>query len=76
MERYFVNQKNHNSVTIGGVRRLKEFTTTYLLVSVAGAEIRVVGDKLSIAAFHENEINIKGKIENVETIKTSTRGAV
>lgn len=76
MERYFVNQKNHNQVIIGGVRRLKEFASDMLVLTVAGAEIQVKGDKLVIASFHGNEIIIKGKIENVETIKTSTKGLV
>ena len=75
MEKYFVNQRNHNSVTIGGVRRLKEFSPTELIIGVAGAEIRVIGEKLKLASFHQNEINIAGKISNVETIKTATRGA-
>ena len=75
MERYFVNQKNHNQVIVGGVRRLKEFASDMLVLTVAGAEIHIKGDKLMIASFHANEIIIKGKIENVETIKTSTRGA-
>ena len=76
MERFFVNQRNHNALTIGGIRKLKEFTTTELVVGVAGAEIRVTGEKLSIASFHQNEINIAGKIGNVETVKTATRGPV
>jgi len=76
MERYFINQKNHTTATIGGVRRLKEFTPELIQVGVFGADIRIVGEKLSIASFHENEINVTGKIANIETIKTSTRGGI
>jgi len=68
VEKYFVNQKNNTAVTIGGVRMLSEFTPELIIVAVNGAKIQTTGQNLKIANFSENEIEITGKIENVETI--------
>jgi len=72
MEKYFVRQKNNAAVTIGGVKILKEFTPEMISVGCNGAQINVIGQKLKIARFDENEIEIVGKIENVETTQTKS----
>ena len=73
MERFFINQKNNNSVIIGGVRVLAEFSPEQVIVGVVGAQIVVVGEKLKIARFDENEICVAGKILNVETLGRGAR---
>jgi len=73
VERYFVNQKNNQTVVIGGVRLLTDFTPELIVVAVNGAQIQTTGQKLKIARFDENEIEITGNIENVETISTRKR---
>jgi hypothetical protein len=65
---FFVNQENNTHVTIGGVKALKDFMPDLVCVGVAGGQVNVVGQKLKIARFDENEIEVTGKIENVETI--------
>ena len=75
MEKYFVNQKNHNFAVIGGVVKLKEFSSEEVLVAVSGADISVSGNKLLIDYFNSNEIGIKGKIEVITTIKKSRGSA-
>lgn len=67
MERFFVNQTNNNSVTVGGVRKLAEFDRSRVVMAVVGGMITVLGDGLKIARFDENEICISGKIASVET---------
>ena len=67
MERYFINQTNNTAVVIGGIRVLSEFTTDIIVVTVYGAQITVTGTGFKIARFDENEIEVTGKIENVET---------
>ena len=52
---------------------LKEFTTEIISVSVGGAVVTVSGQKLKIARFDENEIEITGRIESVETSSTTKR---
>ena len=57
-------------VTIGGVKTLKDFLPEIVSVGVTGGgQVNVTGQKLKIARFDENEIEITGKIENVETIR-------
>ena len=73
MQQYFLNQKNNNHVIIGGVRILKEFGAELISVGVGAGQINVIGQKLKIARFDENEIEITGKIENVETILSRKR---
>lgn len=72
MSNYFINQKNNN-VIIGDVKNLTEFSSENVSVNVGGATINVVGQKLVLARFNENEIEIAGKVENVETINTRKR---
>ena len=73
VDRYFVNQKNNSCVIIGGVRMLTDFSPEQIIVAVNGAQINTVGQNLKIARFDENEIEIIGKIENVETILSRKR---
>ena len=68
MRKYFINQHDNTSLIVGGVKMLKEFTTELISVGVVGGQICINGQKLKIARFDENEIEIVGKIENVETI--------
>ena len=67
MERFFVNQINNNSIIIGGVKKLTEFDSSRVVVAVVSGIVTVLGDKLKIARFDENEICINGKIASVET---------
>jgi len=69
MERFFVSQKNAESVVIGGVRLLREFSPEQVVVSVAGGTVTVSGGKLFLARFDENEIEVAGKIRDVTTDK-------
>ena len=72
MQAFFVNQKNNTHVVIGGVKVLKDFLPEIVSVGVVGGgQVNVTGQKLKIARFDENEIEIAGKIENVETIRAS-----
>jgi len=73
VERYFVTQKNNNNLVIGGVYLLSEFTSELIAATVSGARIVITGQSLQIARFDENEIEITGKIENVETILSRKR---
>jgi hypothetical protein len=73
VERFFVNQVNNNSITVGGVRKLTEFDRTRMVVSVVGAQVTISGDGLKIARFDENEICIEGKISSVETTSSGVR---
>jgi len=73
MERFFVNQINNSNIIIGGVRMLKEFTPELIIVAVQGGHIHTQGQNLKIARFDENEIEITGKIENVETVASGKR---
>jgi len=73
VERFFVNQVNNTSVTVGGVRMLKEFATELVVVAVVGGHVHVSGQNLKIARFDENEIEVMGKIENVETVASGKR---
>ena len=50
---------------------LRDFTPELISVGVGGGQINVTGQKLKIARFDENEIEVVGKIENVETIARS-----
>jgi len=52
---------------------LKDFTTELIVVAVVGGSIHVTGQNLKIARFDENEIEIAGKIENVETVASGKR---
>jgi len=67
VERFFVNQINNNSIIIGGVKKLTEFDSSRVVVAVVSGIVTVLGDKLKIARFDENEICINGKIASVET---------
>ena len=69
MERFFINQKNNNSVVVGGVRVLTDFSPEQVIVRVPGAQVVVTGEKLKIARFDENEICVTGKVLNVGTNK-------
>lgn len=73
MERFFINQKNNSSVVIGGVRVLSEFSADQVVLGVPGGIVLVVGEKLKIASFDENEITVTGKISNVETVGRGAR---
>lgn len=73
MEHYLVKQKNADSVTVEGVRLLAEFSDELVVVTVNSARISVGGQKLKIVRFDENEIEITGKIGNVETITSRKR---
>jgi len=73
MERFFVNQINNVNVTVGGVKMLKEFTTEQIVIAVSGALVSVTGHSLKINRFDENEIEVTGKIENVETVSSGKR---
>lgn len=73
MDGFFVNQQSNTAVCIGGVRVLQDASTEQITVAVRGAVITVMGDKLKIARFDENEIEITGKIENVETMGSRKR---
>ena len=73
MERFFINQKNAEAVVIGGVRLLKEFSPEQVVVSVAGGTVCVSGEKLFLAGFSENEIEVCGKIRDVVTEKRGER---
>jgi len=72
-ERYFLTQKNNNALTIGGVRSLTDFTSEMVSVSVIGGTVTVTGMNLKIARFDANEIEITGKIENVENSVSGRR---
>ena len=67
MEKFFINQTNNAQIIIGGVKLLKEFSPEQITVSVVGGQVNVDGQGLKIAWFDENEMEITGKIENVET---------
>ena len=67
MERFFINQRNNDAVTIGGVRSLTDFSPEQIMVGVGGAFITVAGEKLRIRRFDENEIEITGKVASVIT---------
>ena len=73
MERYFINQINNSDVVIGGVRVLSEFSPEVVTVSVPGGQVRLTGTGLKIARFDENEIEVVGKIANVETVSHGKR---
>jgi hypothetical protein len=68
VERFFITQKNNNRVVVGGVRLLAEFDVERVVVKVHGGVITVTGTGLKIARFDENEIEITGKIINVESM--------
>lgn len=67
MHGFDINQISNKSVRIGGVRLLTDFTTEQVAVRVTGGVVTVTGEKLKIALFSENEIEITGVIANVET---------
>jgi len=67
VERFFIEQKNNSWVKIGGVRLLSDFTSEQIIVKVRAGAVSVTGEKLKIASFNENEIEITGKITGVET---------
>jgi len=67
MERFFINQKNNESVIVGGVRALREFCKEQIILSVIGKQVIIHGERLKIARFDENEIHVVGKISQVET---------
>jgi len=69
VERFFINQQNNNSVVVGGVRVLSEFSPEQVIVRVTGAQVVITGERLKIARFDENEIQVSGKISNVETLR-------
>ena len=64
---FFVNQDGATSATIGGVRLIKDFNDTQIVVSVKGGSVEVTGDNLEIVAFSENEVQVTGKIANITT---------
>ena len=68
-----MNQTNNSRLLVGGVKLLKDFTAELVVVSVVGGQVQVEGQNLRIARFDENEIEIIGKIENVETISSGKR---
>jgi len=72
VERFFIEQKNNQWVRVGGVRLLSEFTSEQIVVKVRAGSVAITGTKLKIASFNENEIEITGKISNVETIGGGT----
>ena len=67
MERFFINQRNNESVIVGGVRLLLEVSAETVLISVAGSRVEISGERLKIARFDENEICVTGKIGGVVT---------
>jgi len=73
VEHYLITQKNNQSIIVGGVRVLSEFSSEQVSVAVVGATVQVTGQRLKIARFNENEIEVTGKIENVETVQTRSR---
>ena len=73
MERFFINQSNDTVAIVGGVRMLSEFSPEQVVVAVHGAQVAIKGSNLKIARFDENEIEVLGKIENVETISSRKR---
>jgi hypothetical protein len=70
MSRFQIEQYGAGRVIIGGVRLLTEFSAETVVVRVAGGVVTVTGGKLSVARFDENEIEIIGVIQNVETNAT------
>ena len=68
MERFFINQRNNESIIVGGVRLLLEVSSEQILLSVAGARVEISGTRLKIARFDENEICIVGKISGVNYV--------
>jgi sporulation protein YqfC len=68
VERFFIEQKNNQWVKVGGVRLLSEFSPEQIIVKVRAGSVSVSGAGLKIATFNENEIEITGKISNVETM--------
>ena len=66
-EQFFIRQDGTRKILIGGVRTLGEFTHEAVSISCLGGAVRVLGQKLKIARFDENEIEISGKIESLET---------
>ena len=66
---YFINQKGNKSALIGGVRQLKEFLPTEIELRVIGGTVKIIGERLTIEHFDENEIYVKGKIDSIITEK-------
>jgi len=61
----FIHQEA-NRVVIGGVRSLQDFNPDSLTVRVKGGSVTVTGSRLEIARLDEDEMEVRGKIENVE----------
>jgi len=70
VEKYFIRQTNNTDVVIGGVSALRDFSNTMISVATRAGMVTVHGQKLRIGRFDENEIEINGRIENVETSST------
>ena len=67
MRDFFVHQKGHKNVTIGGVKLLIDFLPERIVLRASGAEITVEGEGLEIQRFDENEIQIEGKVTAILT---------
>ena len=75
MQKFFINQTDNSKIVIGGVRLLSGFDCENISVKVKAGAVNISGSGLKIERFDENEIEVIGKIENVETVASGRRNA-
>jgi hypothetical protein len=75
VDRFQILQKNNDTVTVGGVRALREFSREQIVIGVNGATVTISGTRLKISRFDENEIIIIGTINGIQTHSSGVRNA-
>lgn len=67
MKDFFIHQNQDHDVVVGGVLSLMDFAVDKIVLRVKGGLVEIIGQKLIIERFDENEITILGKINGVMT---------
>ena len=65
--KFTIQQTGIEKIVIGGIRGLLDFSDEEAVVGVRNGTIRVVGDRLEIAYFNQDEICLVGRIKEVHT---------
>jgi len=68
---FFLKQTGFQTLVVGGVRFLDDFSDVAIALRATGANILIEGTNLEICYFCVNEIQIKGHVERISFEKKS-----
>ena len=62
---FFVSLSGDHEVAVSPCRRVLQYETNVIRMETVGATVEIRGDQLTLAAFHERDVTVKGLILSV-----------